>query len=311
MKKRIWNCEWDIENAIKRGDQWKVGERKAHLEKWKRELEKLEEKIKRLKELENELELLDTNGFEQEVNSIREKLSMDNISEVEEEIEELRVKIEEEEKRKEEERKREREKNIWENIDYLYCIEPIDNMSSILEHGLLSHNRIHELGISHKDISDEKVQNLRAKKNDPIHNRPLHDYACLYFKPRNPMLCALKHIQQDIVILGFDKQLLCEPETIFTDGNAAAYNTQFYIGIENLDKLDWEIINARYWTDEEYISNPRKKRIKCAEILLYQKIPIERIQKIFCYSKEQCSKVYETIPDNISIQIEINNNLYF
>jgi len=72
------------------------------------------------------------------------------------------------------------------------------------------------------------------------------------------------------------------------------------------------VINKHYDPFDPYWhSTPINRRIKCAEVLGYPKIPIQKILKIFCHSKEQCSKVSEIMPDNISMPIEINENLYF
>jgi len=67
------------------------------------------------------------------------------------------------------------------NIKYLYHMTAISNLRSILEHGLLSHNEAHRLGLVMRDISDPEVQRRRDDKKDTIYNRFLHDYVPLYF----------------------------------------------------------------------------------------------------------------------------------
>jgi hypothetical protein len=59
----------------------------------------------------------------------------------------------------------------------------ISNLPFILQHGLLSHNEAHRLGLV-TDISDPTVQYLRG--NHIINNIKLHDYVPFYFSPRNP-----------------------------------------------------------------------------------------------------------------------------
>lgn len=226
-----------------------------------------------------------------------------------EEKEKERLRNEKEKRRKLEDREKGAIKCIWKhNIDYLYHMTHIDNMSSILEYGLLSYNKLPECGTSHKDISMEDVQEKRHKKRDPINNKPLHDYASLYFNPKNVMLSVRQDMQEDIVILGIDPELLIESETIFTNGNAASDDTKFYKGVENLNKLLWDIIKKPY---DPLLNHRVNRRIKCAEVLVPLKIPAERIKKIFCHSKEQCLKVSGMVPHNISISIGINKNLYY
>jgi hypothetical protein len=190
-------------------------------------------------------------------------------------------------------------------IDYLYHMTYIDNLSSIVGNGLLSHNEACRRGLIRADISDPNVQDIRAGTVDPFHNRPLHEYVPLYFSPRNPMLYRRREIQEDIVILGLDPQLLSEPDIIFTNGNAAASGTIFYRGTQMLDHLPWDSIRAKSWTDIE-----DGKRIKCAEVLVYPKIQPSRIQVIFCYS----SKHRETIiagKQGTLIIGKVNRDLYF
>lgn len=182
----------------------------------------------------------------------------------------------------------------------------ISNLRSILERGLLSHNEAYKLKLPVTDISDQDVQDLRSIKRDSIYNRPLHDYVCLYFSPRNPMLYVRRDMQEDIVFLGINPHLLLEPNTIFSDGNAAAVNTKFYCGTAMLNELPWDTINARYWTNFE-----DGKRIKCAEVLVYRKVTIQNILKIFCYSGKQHSIVCEARPSSITIPVEVTTELYF
>jgi hypothetical protein len=179
----------------------------------------------------------------------------------------------------------------------------INNLQSILEHGLLSHNEAHRLRIV-TDISDPTVQNLR--RNWIINHIALHDYVPLYFSPRNPMLFRRRELQDSIIILGIDPTLLLHEKTIFSDGNAAASETKFYRGVSLLNQLSWNVINAKYWNDFE-----DGKRIKCAEILIYPKIHVNSIFKIFCYCQDQLVSLQQIIPRSFNIKTEINYNLYF
>lgn len=182
----------------------------------------------------------------------------------------------------------------------------ISNLPSILQHGLLSHNEAHRLGLV-TDISDPTVQSLRSKRI--IDDMKLHDYVPFYFSPRNPMLYVRKEIQNQIVFLGVDPGLLFESTTIFSDGNAAALDTKFYRGVSLLDNLPWDIINAGYWNDI-----PDGKRIKCAEILVYPKVYINKILKIFCClpsQVEQVRAIIDSLSIDVNIVVEMNRNLYF
>lgn len=190
-------------------------------------------------------------------------------------------------------------------INYLYHMTHIDNLASIVDNGLLSHNEAHRQGLIESDISDPKVQNIRARTVDPFYKRALHEYVPLYFTPTNPMLYRNQERQEDIVILGLDPQLLYETNVIFTNGNAAATRTNFYKDIQMLSKLPWDSIRARSWIDIE-----DGKRIKCAEILVYPKIEPNWIQRVFCYSHKHRETIIAAKQET-SIIGNVNTELYF
>jgi hypothetical protein len=198
---------------------------------------------------------------------------------------------------------------VPQNIRFIYHMTAIDNLPSILESGLYSHNQAHQLKIIERDISDPKVQDIRASVRDPIHNRELHDYVPLYFNPRNPMLYRRKDIQNEIVILGIESMILHDENTIFSDGNAASKETKFYNDVSRLDQVCWDIVNAKSWTD---IADG--KRIKCAEILVYPNIEIRKIKHIYCYSTNQrlqCQEIVKNLSKMISIGISVKQDLFF
>lgn len=159
-------------------------------------------------------------------------------------------------------------------IDFLYHLTHVDNMPSILEHGLLSHSDAHARGLVMEDLSDPDVQDRRADRR--LDDRPLHDYVCLYFNPRNPMLFKRRVRQDDLVILCLDPQLLEQSSTFFTDGNAAGDATKSFNHPRDLAKLDWDCIHGEYWKDSE-----DGKRKRCAEILVPDAIPFDEVRRVF------------------------------
>jgi hypothetical protein len=188
-------------------------------------------------------------------------------------------------------------------IEYLYHMTALVNLRSILEHGLLSHNDAHTRRLLYRDISDPEVQQRRRKKQ--VNDLSLHDYACLYFEPRNPMLYVRQVPQSEIIILGIDRSILLDSRTIFSDGNAAADDTVFYRGTANLARLPWKIIRATYWNDV-----PDGKRIKCAEVLVHPQIEVTDIRKIYCSSKQQYDKV-EQIRGNLPVDVVVCSARFF
>lgn len=95
------------------------------------------------------------------------------------------------------------------NFKYLYNINDIRNLESIFQYGILSKNEIRKHGIYAFDLSDEKVQLIRETKRVP-NLRMLHDYANLFFNPRNPMMYRLisNCDLNDLCIICIDKRVL-------------------------------------------------------------------------------------------------------
>ena len=123
-------------------------------------------------------------------------------------------------------------------ITCLYHLTHIANLRSIWNLGLLSHNRAHDQ-TDPRDIADPEVIAKRSGRRDTIFDRPLHDYVPLYFTPRNPMLYKRREIQSELAILCLSKHVLLFNGTVFTDGNAASMDTQFFGDCRRLDRLDW------------------------------------------------------------------------
>jgi len=180
-------------------------------------------------------------------------------------------------------------------IEYIYHMTHKLNLESILANGLLSHNIAHSKGLTKTDISDERVNRRRIA---------IHDYVPFYFNPKNPMLYKRRDIQKEIIILCIDINVL-QNKFQFTDGNAASSSTRFFSDINDLEKLNWSIINSEYWSD--FVDG---KRIRCSEILIPKEVKLESIKKIFCYNSETISYVKGKIVKR-DIEIEINRDFYF
>lgn len=190
-------------------------------------------------------------------------------------------------------------------IESLYHMTSILNLQSILKRGLFSHNEVIRRHIYREDISLTSVQERRRDKIDPIHTRGIQEYACLYFSPRNPMLFKRRELQGNIVILGLSRDLLEKDSTIFTDGNAASTGTIFFSGLENLELLQWRIINAQYWRDYD-----DGKRIKCAEVLVYRQIDRDAIIRVYCRTPEQYQRVAAILGISHAL-LELKPSLFF
>jgi len=184
-------------------------------------------------------------------------------------------------------------------IEAIYHMTHINNVSSILRHGLLSHGN----GRTSVDISNRAVNN-RRNRIDPFYKKTIHSYVPFYINPKNAMLYVRKAIQEDIVIFSFDRELIKENGVLFTDGNAASSSTRFFKNLEGLSSLHWNCLHAGSWNNY-----PDGKRRRMAEVLVPNRVSPVRINKIICYSMKSYLSLKAIV--NGSVKIEINSKFYF
>ena len=188
------------------------------------------------------------------------------------------------------------------SISTLDHITHIDNLKSILRRGLRSHNNPHQK----VDISNREV-NARRNTQEPIYHRNIHDYAPLYYNPRNAMLYRnQKEFGSDIVVLGFNTNLLLANDMLFTNGNAANDCTWFSNQVlEDLAEVKWR----KVWRDQWY-PDDEVKRIMMAEVLIYKKIPVCELEVIFCQSKSVKRYIQKHLDMN-GAAVEVAHDIFF
>lgn len=189
-----------------------------------------------------------------------------------------------------------------------YHMTHINNLKSILEHGLVSHTEAHQNGYVSVDISNQEV-NARRQRTENIHGRTLHDYVPLYINPRNAMMYvkSVNDMAEDLVLIEVLPHIIAQfSEAVFTDGNAANDPTQFYGDLEDFDKLSWEVLNAQYWCN----FNDGKRKI-CSEVLIPGRIPLTYIQRIIYHNEAILNNILQVFPNRFGITIEKNAKMFF
>jgi hypothetical protein len=168
-------------------------------------------------------------------------------------------------------------------LDYLGYITAIANVPSIIDAGILSHNRACRR--SHIDISMESVQDIRARKRVPG-GLVLHDYACLYVCARNVMLykrCLT--MRDELCVLAVEPAVLDLPDVVIADHNAAASIAAFGSYPDGLEALDYDKIFARYWTHpEDPMAEDRHRKEMCAEVLIPHRVDPAFIREAYVAS---------------------------
>lgn len=215
----------------------------------------------------------------------------------------------------------------------IYHMVHYANLASIFQKkAILSKTLILQEKARYRSIAYETVQNLRDRISvwDSTRKefRSIHCYVPFYFAVRTPMLYVQyqKGIQDDIIIFEVDRAILRERGVLFTDGNASNQQlsinsreqvrivpatmqrnicrrqyfpdgphgsnvncSNFYSDPLFLDCLNWDIINGKYFTGSE------RKRIKHAEVLVPDNLPLARIQGIAVNSEAMVKRVNDLI----------------
>ncbi|NBI43592.1 DUF4433 domain-containing protein [[Haemophilus] felis] len=184
----------------------------------------------------------------------------------------------------------------------------IDNLSSILENGLLAHNNPYRK----KDISNQGV-NARRERIEPIYSRKVHDYIPFYMNVKNSMLYVVQKQEEDnIVILGYSPDILFAKGIIFTDRNAATNAVKFTDDSYDLGKQDFIDmdrvfnINGESWDKE-------LKHIMQAEMLVPEKVG-QFLSKIYVQNEMKkllIEREYETLLKQKNIDVVVNRELFF
>jgi hypothetical protein len=178
--------------------------------------------------------------------------------------------------------------------------------------------------------------------------RGLHSYVPFYFATLTPMLFVQykKGIQDEIVIFEVSRSILEKEGVLFTDGNASnqqlskyshevvdimpatpthdncrrryrpngphgtnTNRTDFYSHVTFLEHLNWDVINSRWFRDDE------KRRIKHAEVLVPDIYPLRGVQNILVRTPNMVKRVNDLISEcGLSERIPwamCRPNLYF
>ena len=195
------------------------------------------------------------------------------------------------------------------DLEELHYITLIVNMSSIYKSGIFSHKKAEK--ISHQSVAMDEIQDRRKKVVVPG-GRPLHQYVNLYFHARNPMMFKRKDLHKELCVLQIDKKVLNLSQVVITDGNASSSYVRFYSVAEGLRVLDKELVFAKYWNQEDPIEKFRHTSIKCAEVLVLDKLPKDFIIGAYVSCEESKSKLYDIMEEiEPDFPITINPDLFF
>ncbi len=190
-------------------------------------------------------------------------------------------------------------------VTELHYITPVANLSSIVTHGVLSHNLAARL--PHTSVALEPVQDRRARRRVP-QDRPLHDYANLYFDARNAMMYKLKDGDVPLTVVRLNPAVLDLPGSVVTDGNAASDGTIFLHSPSGLARLNEDRVYADSWENQDYWTKVELKRARCAELLVPNRV--EPWFVLGCYVDRRDRRP-ECSSQSPALSVEVNAHVFF
>jgi hypothetical protein len=159
------------------------------------------------------------------------------------------------------------------DVTELHYITATANVTSILQHGILSHTLAAEL--THDSVAMPEIQAIRQNKQIPGARR-LHDYTNLYFDAHNAMLSRVRAHNSTICVLRVDPGVLDLPGVIVTDRNAASSWVSFLPVEDGLKAIDKERLFARSWKHpEDMYDEMNHKSEKCSEVLVPDRVDVQ------------------------------------
>jgi len=177
----------------------------------------------------------------------------------------------------------------------IFRIVHVANVPWILEHDGLFCRSAQEQDPEYVNIGNTDLIERRARRQVPIPpGGSLSDYVPFYFTPFSIMMYNIKtgygsitkRTNRDIVIFVSSIHRLSELALpfIFTDQHAYPVDTNFYNRVEDLDRIDWRLLQCRnFKTDDD---DPGKQLRYQAEALVHQRAPLQALLGIGCHDVE-------------------------
>lgn len=178
-------------------------------------------------------------------------------------------------------------------IKSLYYLTHIENLPSILTHGILSHRLVEDRAVSYTPIYDVSIVGNRKTKTAPD-GHSLWDFANLYFRSRNPILYRVVHEKSEkaIAVVAVRPHVMESPGVFLTNGNAASAATDFFPYKEGLKAVAeiWGTITSEWWNSVD-----GSKRKIMAQCLVPGFIPPDMVHTVCVANHGIAQKVTELI----------------
>lgn len=183
----------------------------------------------------------------------------------------------------------------------VYRFLHVDNLPTCLTRGALhAPNHTPSDGLVYKTIHNVDIQQQRKITRIPCGpGGVIHDYVSFYFGSRSPMLLQLhtgrvagySEGQAPLIYLVSTAQMVQQSGAgfVFSDGHGIAAFTKWFDNLEDLSKIDWTTVNARYWNDG--VDDMDRQRRKQAEFLVHRRCDWALVREIGVVDSAMKSRV--------------------
>jgi hypothetical protein len=197
----------------------------------------------------------------------------------------------------------------------IYHITDAENLNGILADGGLYSDKVmserEPTVIGYDHIKKRRLQELTIPCAG---NRLVGEFVPFYFCPRSPMLYTINigntgrphGCQRTIVHLVSTVRFALGLDVAWAvaDGNAGAMHTLFESSREAIANLDWEAIDAHYWSD--------KRHQKQAELLVADFFPWSGFHEVGCHNSEVAAEVQALIRmENHQPKVSVQTGWYY
>ena len=170
----------------------------------------------------------------------------------------------------------------------VYYIAPLANLSSILQHGVLSHAEVIRQDLKPEAIYSSSIIARRGERQTPD-GKTLWDFANFYFNPRNAMMYRVHRVEERNVAVLFMRRRLLNSAKFVSVGNAASPNSTIAPIGEGLSQIQsdkvMEKLRADVWSEGE------AKRLMMSELLVPERAAASDIQSIYVPTAEKAAEV--------------------
>jgi hypothetical protein len=202
----------------------------------------------------------------------------------------------------------------------IFRITHRSNLRWILENGLHCANSERSDPNFVQIGNAELIQRRRHRELPKPFGGFLSDYVPFYFTPFSPMMYNIytgyagitKRRNEDIIILASSIHKLRELAVpfVFSDRHACLEAATFSSNIDDLNRLDWDILQRRDFRNDP--DDPAKLERYQAEALVQQHVPVEALLGVACYNEVALATINEDMAAmGVTVNVAILAGWYF